>query len=168
MTKNSGEASYEERLALLDQEMGWSHPGRKIQRVIAGALFLLGSVWAVILIGSLFLIVGILPNLILIFGWLIYGGWFYVMIGKKMSVSLNFFWLASIAVHAGYGVLFSPLVNQDKEPWSGLVSWLLETGSAWWIPMGASILALGCERWAQRDFAIRKTAGSESESNRPR
>ena len=77
-----GETSHEQRLADIDQLMGWSHPGRKAQRVIAGTLFLSGSVWAVLLILSLFVLVGIVFNVIFVFGWLIYGGWFYVMIGK--------------------------------------------------------------------------------------
>jgi hypothetical protein len=144
--------SYEERLAELDRETGWRHPGRILQRVIAAALFLLGSVWAVILLLSLFLIIGVIPNVIFIFGWLIYGGWFFVLLGKPMSVSLRFFWMASIVVHAVYGFFFTSVINPGNEPWEGLISTLLESGLAWWIPAAASVVALAGELWAQRDF----------------
>ena len=87
-----------------------------LQRLIEGALFLLGSIWAVILVLSLFLIIGIIPNVILIFGWLIYAGWLLIVLGKPMSVSLRFFWTASVAVHAGYGFLFTSRVNDAGEP----------------------------------------------------
>ena len=59
--------------------------------MIAGFLFTLGTVWAVSLILSLFVVVGLFLNVIFVFGWLIYGGWFFVMMGKRMSVSLRFF-----------------------------------------------------------------------------
>lgn len=140
--------SEEERMALLDREMGWGHPGRKVQRVIAGILFALGSIWAVILFLSIFLLVGIFLSVVFMFGWLMYGGWFFVMRGERMSVSLRFFWTASIVVHGSYGALFTRSGLSEvtlAEP----VAWLLQTGLAWWIPLGLSVVALGCEIWAQ-------------------
>jgi hypothetical protein len=152
-----GETSHEQRLADIDQLMGWSHPGRKAQRVIAGTLFLSGSVWAVLLILSLFVLVGIVFNVIFVFGWLIYGGWFYVMIGKPMSVSLRFFWMASIVIHAGYGWLFSPRNQSLAKPPGDSIEFVFQSGWAWWSPMIASAVALACESWALRSYS--KTAG---------
>lgn len=143
-----GELSEEEKRGLLDGTMGWKHPGRVTQRVIAGLLFAMGSIWAVLLVISLFLIVGIVINLVFVFGWLIYGGWFYVMTGRAMSVSLRFFWMASIVVHGVYGWLFSRS-EASQDQWNDVVKGTLETGLAWWIPMGASVVALGCEFWAR-------------------
>lgn len=146
LAKTVATLSEEERRALIDQSLGWKHPGRIAQRWIAGILFALGSCWAVILVISLFLIVGIVPNMIFIFGWLIYGGWFFVMIGKRMSISLRFFWMASIVVHASYGFIFTGIAVSES---SGKY---LENGWAWWIPMALSIVALGCEISALRQM----------------
>lgn len=139
--------SEEERGAMMNQVSRWSHPGRIAQRWIAGFLFLLGSIWAVLLILSLFVLVGIAFNVFFVFGWLIYGGWFYIMTGKGMSVSLRFFWIASIGIHLGYGLLFAGRAVSGV-PDSNIMEWLLNSGAAWWIPLGFSIVALFCELWA--------------------
>jgi len=141
--------SEEERLGLLDREMGWGHPGRVAQRWIAGVLFVTGSVWAVILVLSVFLLVGIAVNVVFMFGWLVYGGWFYVMMGKKMSVSLRFFWIASIVVHAVYGWLFANSLLPVSQRSDGIDAFLMN-GLAWWIPLGLSVIALGFEIWVLR------------------
>lgn len=141
--------SEEERGSLVNQVSRWSHPGRIAQRWIAGFLFLLGCICAVYLILSIFVLVGIAINVVFIFGWLIYGGWFYVMTGKAMSVSLRFFWIASIGVHLGYGLLFTG-GTLGRVPDSSFLEWLLNSGAAWWIPLGFSVVALLCELWVLR------------------
>lgn len=153
MIEGLRELSREEQLGLLDEAMGWSHPGRVAQRVIAGFLFALGTIWVFLLIVSLFVLVGILFNVVFMFGWLIYAGWFHVMTGKAMSVSLRFFWMASIVVHGAYGCLFASS-EMTRSSSNSLLDNLLETGLAWWIPLGGSVVALALELWALRSVKM--------------
>ena len=53
------ELSHEKQLAVIDEVSGWSHLVRVIQRVIAAILFVIGTIWAVLLLISLFVIVGV-------------------------------------------------------------------------------------------------------------
>ncbi|MEN8772479.1 MAG: hypothetical protein ABF382_02905 [Akkermansiaceae bacterium] len=57
------ELSHEKQLAVIDEVSGWSHLvrviQRVIQRVIAAILFVIGTIWAVLLLISLFVIVGV-------------------------------------------------------------------------------------------------------------
>jgi hypothetical protein len=144
-----------ELLGLLDEVMGWCHPGRVIQRWIAALLFVIGTIWAVLLICSLFVLVGVLFNVVFMFGWLIYAGWFHVMTAKPMSVSLRFFWMASIAVHGAYGWIFARWGEGNS---SSSLFWedLIETGLAWWIPLWGSVAALACELWVDWQVAKKK------------
>lgn len=136
--------SEEERRALIDQDLGWRHPGRVAQRWIAGGLFVVGSIWAVSLVLSLFILVGIVANVIFIFGWLIYGGWFHVMLGKRMSVSLSFFWLASAVVHLVYATIFWTFSGEVMLQWS-----VFDPQTTWVVAVALSVVGLGCERWAK-------------------